>query len=228
MRKICASLMTIALFLLVASAAQALTIEGSSSGIFTNAEGPASMVINGEDTSTFSWGSGSQSWLNYLGESFSTETETVFSVGTLTYHNGAIYANTQADSVDLDITLSLTNPSGITKDFVYDLDLINTPNTSSAYASADYVTWTNSIATSYFTYDSIDYTLEFVGFGVLNSSNSYALLNEFHVYEGSTASAQLLVKVTSDFASVPEPSTMLLLGVGIVGLAGARRKMIKK
>ena len=213
--------------LLFASSSYAIPIAGSSSGIFINPLGPAGMVTTGVGTSSFTWGTSAYwntgpSSLNFAGNSFSVGTDDVFSFGSLTYFNGTILLGSQADSVDLNVTLSLTTPSGIEEDFIYDLGLINTPNTSDPYASADYVNLPSSMPGSFFTIDGVNYTLEFMGFGNITGSG-FSTIDRFHVREGSIASADLLGRVTAA-ETVPEPSVILLFVSGLAGLVMYRRK----
>lgn len=219
-------LMTIALF---CTPAYAATIEGSSSGIFINPVGPTGMVTSGVGTNSFSWGTGyttPPSRLTFTGSSvISTEFDTLFSFGTLSYFNGAIYTGTVADQVSLSVNLSLTAPSGLSQDFTYDLSLINTLNSGGPVANADFVVFPTVFPSSSFSIGGTDYTLAFAGFGEIGSGG-FSLVDQFHVYEGSTASAQLFGKITEQAAPVPEPSTILLLGSGLLGLGlyGRKRK----
>jgi plastocyanin len=109
---------------------------GTDSGVFQDPE-PAGATVSGVGTSSFSWGDGDPSSLSFSGASFSATPNVPFDLGTITYYNGS---NTNdADSVDFDISVNLTNVPE--KDFSLDvpLTLINTPNTDDPIASADTV-----------------------------------------------------------------------------------------
>lgn len=204
--------------------AMASPIEGSTTGIFVNPIGPAGMITTGVGTNNFTWGSGSPSSLHYTGAAISTDFNTIFSFGTLNYYNGVIAAGTEANSVDLLVNLSLTTPAGINQNFGYLLSLINTLNTSDPAASADYVIFPTAFPTTSFSVGGINYTLAFAGFGSI-SSGGFSITNEFHVLEGQTASAQLLGSITA--SQVPEPSTLLLLGSGLLGFGFFARKRMR-
>lgn len=213
--------------LVFAANINAIPIAGGSSGDFINPTGPSGMVVTGVGTDSFTWGTGANgsppSSLGYTGNLFSVETDDVFSFGTLTYFNGTIFADTGANSVDLDVTLTLTNPSGIVEDFLYSMSLINTLNTSDPNASADIVNLPGIQPESFFTVGGINYTLEFVGFGAI-SGDGFTTVDQFHVLEGFSASAEMLGRITVATAAIPEPATLLLFGSGLLGLSLIRRK----
>lgn len=216
------------LYAVGATFAHAVPIAGSSSGIFTNPTGPAGMQVTGVGTSSFTWGDGSAfgsppSSLAFAGTSFSTETSIFFDIGDITYFNGTIAAGTQADTVDLELALSFTTPSGINESFTYLLSLINTPNTSDPNASADIVQFPTTLPTSTFTIGGTTFT---VGLEVGTvTGGGFSSQTTFSVLEGQSATARLRGIVTSEgVAQIPEPGTLALFGIGLIGLGFARRR----
>ena len=99
--------------LLFSSGVYALPIEGSSTGVFSSVVGPTTWVT-GLGTSTLTTGQqadsvGRNSW-SFTGQSFSTDTETIFKLGTLSYFNGTTFTGTDITGFDLTTALNFTIP----------------------------------------------------------------------------------------------------------------------
>jgi hypothetical protein len=211
------------------SSAQAALFQGNSSGTFVNPTGPAGVVLTGVGTDSFTWGDGSpflspSSSLGYAGTSFDNNENDAFNFGTLSYFNGTISSGTGATSVDLSVKLNFTSPSALIESFMFDLALINSPNTSDPNASADIVNFDNTVSSNFFSFGGTDYTLEFLGFGTLSGAG-FTIEDSFRVLESENASVNLIGRITSTpGVAVPEPSILVLFGVGLLGLGFARRR----
>ncbi len=207
---------------------------GSDPGVFVN-PAPATAVTFGVGTNTFGWGSGDPSFLRFIGESFDTKPNTPFTLGHLTFHNGAIFEGTGADSVTLNVSMNFDNVSE--KNFVFPINfqLVNTLNTDDPFASADFV----GIEGFSFTFEVFE--------GATASADILAVLSTglSALPSGAVPTGAELSGLPFDpsgnyrlsivgFAnpspggfiggSVPEPSTLLLLSLGLIAALTVRRR----
>ena len=148
----------------------------------------------------FKWGgtSGSgtsQSWMQFDGfPSATVAPGDWFQMGKLTYYNGTINSGTGADNVKLKFALNITLPTITTTNAEFTLSLVNTPNTSDANASADYVyipalsvPFTSTVGGKNFKLD--------VRFGE-TTANGFSSLTQFHVLEEKTATGTMYGRMT--------------------------------
>jgi hypothetical protein len=87
----------------------AASVDGNALGIFMNPR-PSTAVVSGVGTNFFSWGipfffGTSPSSLRFTGNAFSVQAGQFFSIGTLQYFNGTLQEGTEANQVDLKITI---------------------------------------------------------------------------------------------------------------------------
>ena len=184
---------------------ESIYFTASTSGLFhdPNSATPTKMITNMAPPKTgtlFKWGGTSssgqtQSWLQFDGSPAATVAPgDWFQIGKLTYYNGTITTGTGADSVKLKFAMNITLPTVTTTNADFTLSLVNTPNTSDANASADYVyipalsvPFTTSVGGKNFKLD--------VRFGE-TTANGFGSLTEFHVLEQMTATGTMYGRMT--------------------------------
>lgn len=208
--------------------AHAGLFQGNSTGKFINPTGLSTMVTTGVGTNLFTWGSGISnsppSSLEYTGSAFNVDQNNPFVFGSLNYYNGTIASGTGANSISLSVILDFISPVGVLENFGYNLGLINTPNSSDPNSSADIVNFDNTVPSNFFSAGGVDYTLEFLGFGTL-SGGGFTISDSFRVFENDSASVDLIGRITSTPGiAVPEPSTPLLIGLGLLSFLWVRKK----
>lgn len=172
-------------------------------------------------------GPGGQSGLGFTGAAPPASTFGVgdaFEIGQLRHFNNPIYA-TWATSVDLNISLSFSDPAGLDPVFDFAFTIDETPNTTgNSPDDDDFIDFPSSYASSVFEISGVNYTLQLLGFG----SDASSLVDQFQSREGRTNSTSLWGQITTSSEPVPEPSTILLMGTGLLGIIGFGRKRFNK
>jgi hypothetical protein len=155
------------------------------------------------------------------------QTDQVFQLGTLTHYNEPINGGTAASSARLNLATTISGATPSTQSFSYQFLIDETPNqTPCAYPStpgnpcADRITFNNLTTSSAFTIGGVPYTIMLLGF----SSNGGTTITSFYdSQEGGSNSIGLYAMITTP-TPVPEPATIALLGMGLLGFAAARKR----
>ncbi|HET9523058.1 MAG TPA: choice-of-anchor K domain-containing protein [Terrimicrobiaceae bacterium] len=184
-----------------------IAFDGASSATFRNPTGAANLVATGTSSNFFQWGTGYNSApnsLSFVGARLDGAfLEQPFSLGKLSYFNGSVLNGTEAFSVGLRTNLSF---SGLSQSFDYGFQLINRSNTADPILSADSVLLSNSIPSSSFNLDGVDYTLK-LAFGTV-TGGGFSEVNQFFVLEGGSASAELIGSITANIPDTATPPTL--------------------
>ncbi len=184
--------------------------------------------------STVRWGQGqgwqwwvdNQSGYDFLSEeAFDAPTDgSAFLLGNFTHQNYPI-SGSSLSSIDLNLTLGSAFDLLTTFNFTHN----ETPNTGTDDENRDIVTIENPTLDAILSdLNGTTYYFNLLGFSQDGGDN---ISNSFNTYEGLRNTAGLYAMITSEPIHnnpVPEPSTVFLLGFGLIGFVGISRKRFKK
>ncbi|MEH1942456.1 MAG: choice-of-anchor K domain-containing protein [Nostoc sp.] len=217
--------------------AHALTFSGISSGTWGE---PTPGIIDtnplyvGVGSNTFTWGDSNlcspspstssgctitnSNQLTFSGNSFSTDINSVFKIGNLSYFNGTVLEGTSVEFVPLNLNLSFSPAVGTNQVFDFKLRLVNTPNEgTNPENNADFVFIDTNLSNRSFTFEGNKYTLELTGF------NPDVRQISIKGLEGSTTTTAIYAKINT----IPEPATVggiFLVGIYLI----SRKKFLEK
>jgi len=140
-------------------------------------------------------------------------------LGLLFYHNEPIYSGSGLDSIDLDVEVTVTDPSNMglgTFGFGMTIDETANPNGDTVLILGP------SPRDQSFYYGGCEYEFEMLGFQIDSEGE---VLSELFLPENGSTTVGLYGRITGGPCTVPDGgATMTLLGSALVVLAMLRRK----
>ncbi|WP_017655096.1 choice-of-anchor K domain-containing protein [Fortiea contorta] len=201
------------------------TISGKSSGTWVNptvVDSNVQLVHTGVNTNSFTWGEPvpgtPANQLVYTGSSFLADVGSWFQIGSFTYQNGTVYADTGVDAVTFNLAMSFGDQAQSSQVLPISFSFKNTLNDLSVGLrdpkNADSVQFFKSANPS-FSLGGNNYTLEIGGFSPNNQNTEITAL------EGDQITAGFYARINpSDTQSSPPkdvPEAPSILGSLLVG-----------
>lgn len=203
---------------------------------WSNVQGGTSLKYINEDkiagNESIRWGtaatSGGQSGYSFASAAppaFTVETGAVFGLGKMTHYNYPIYSGGGITGATLDVSAKLTIDGESIKEGPFNFSFFHneTPNNCSPQPTCanDIVTFANNIkSTDSFEISGKEYTFNLSSFLYKGET-----VKSFSSQESQANTALLQASInTVPTASVPEPSSMLLLGLGVTVMAVTRKR----
>ena len=199
-------------------------------GTWVNPVGGANVSIsNGPDPRTIRWGNpnpalGSGYDWSPRATAFNAPTDgSAFSLGTFNHHNFVIPNGSAITGVDLNFSMTVNGLPIPTIAGLINFNHNETPNGSVPGGVPDIVTISSPLIDMNvpFDFSGTQYNFTLLGF---SQNGGVTIDTQFITAENADNIAQLYGRITA----VPEPTTMLLVGSGLIGLAGFVRRRFKK
>ncbi len=154
-----------------------------------------------------------------------------FVLGVFEHVNFPIGVGGGITAVDLEVNFNIVGAASSPNTATFQFEFTETPNNDSPCAidgtespCPDLVGFSNNgISESVVNVNGTDFDLQILGFQVDGS-----LVENFITAENATNTAPLLAQFVQSQPTIPEPSTVILLGTGLAGLAMWRIRQTKK